>query len=379
MSLTIQNLNGDASFQLTFHPILPFPRSKEDDHTSHAFTILLDPWLCGRSDIVHRKFSSTRRINPACVSSILELPEPDIVIVSQNKSDHCHRETLTQLPSQDGKTIILAEPAASKTINSWKHFNKNKVTALPKWQEPRPGQPDRLHRITLPPLDSEGEAGEVTIAYMEDKGDFTGLHNAIGITYKAPTHSQTLSSELMTPPDTPRSSVFPATANNNQPLSVIFSPHGCSYPTISSYSTSHLLATQALPLTAFLHCFDQIRNTWYLGGQICNGFPGGLEIAQKLSARVWISAHDGDKEVKGFATLQIATTKFDREEVERVVSPRRDTFSEKEGTRAVVLEVGENIVLSRTMDFATVDSPSSAPLLDGGVFVNIESNNLRSV
>lgn len=371
MSLSIKHLNEDASFLLTFRPVLPFPPQNEDQ-TSNTFTILLDPWLCGRSDIMHRMLSSTRHKKAPYVSSISDLPEPDVVIVSQNKSDHCHRETLTQLPPHSGKTRILAEPAAAKTIKGWKHFSKDKIVSLPVWQKPRTGKQERIHRIVLAPLDPAGEAGEVTIAYMEEKVDLTGLHNAVGITYKAPTHSQALStnSQPLTPPDTPMSSNFTTSTmtRRHHPLSVIFSPHGCSYSTISSYSTS-LMAASALPLTAFLHCFDQIRNAWYLGGQICNGFPGGLEIAQKLLPRVWISAHDGEKEVAGLFTKRLATTKFQREEVERVVSPRTDTFSKTIGTRAVVLEVGEEMLLSQCMELGLLDEEfvSSSSTLDGAL------------
>lgn len=108
-----------------------------------------------------------------------------------------------------------------------------------------------------------------------------------------------------------------------------------------------------------------------LGGQICNGFPGGLEIAQKLFPKVWISAHDGEKEVKGLATLQIATTKFEREEVERVVSPRTDKFSRELATRAVVLEVGEEIFLNQRMDFD--DIPKGLSSFDRDTFVSCNS------
>jgi hypothetical protein len=89
-----------------------------------------------------------------------------------------------------------------------------------------------------------------------------------------------------------------------------------------------------------------------LGGNICSGFPGGLEIAQNLCARAWISAHDGDKDTKGIATKKIVVKKYDREEVESVISPRSEKFPNKRtGTEAVVLKPGEEIQLSQAMDF----------------------------
>jgi hypothetical protein len=142
------------------------------------------------------------------------------------------------------------------------------------------------------------------------------------------------------------------TPSSNRALSVIYSPHGCTYKTLEPYITSHLVREAALPLTALLHCFDKIQNAWYLGGNICTGFPGGLEIAQNLCARAWISAHDGDKDIKGLATKKIVVEKYDREEVESVISPRSEKFPNRRiGTEAVVLQPGEEIHLSNVMDF----------------------------
>ena len=133
-------------------------------------------------------------------------------------------------------------------------------------------------------------------------------------------------------------------------MSVIYSPHGCSYKTLAPFVTSHFVSEAALPLTALLHCFDKVTNSWYLGGNICSGFPGGLEIAQNLCAKAWISAHDGDKETTGFASSKVVTHKYGREEVESVVSPRSEKFPyQRTGTEAVVLNVGEELNLTQAM------------------------------
>lgn len=346
MALTIKHLNSDASFLLSFKPILPFPPSP--DQTSNTFTILLDPWISGPSTIFHPIFSISRHNTPSCIKSLCELtPEPDIVVISQNKSDHCHRQTLTQLPGHGGKTIILAEPAAAKTIRGWKHFAEDKVLTLPKWED---SSPETLHRIPIPALTPHGTMGEVTVAYLPQKSDLTGLHSAIGITYLPPTSGH--NSLPLTPPSSPSSPTFTPSQTCKRALSLIFSPHGCTYKTLSSYTSTHLLSTAALPLTALLHCFDRIDNPWYLGGNICAGFPGGLEIAQKLCPRAWISAHDGDKETTGLGSASISVRKYGREEVESVVSPLSEKFPEKRtGIEAVVLGVGEVMTLTKAMDF----------------------------
>ncbi|RDL36638.1 Uncharacterized protein BP5553_05990 [Venustampulla echinocandica] len=349
MSLTVKHLNSDASFLLSFQPISSLPPSPGE--STKIFTILLDPWISGPSTIWHSKFSISRQKASPCISSLAEIPEPDLAIISQSKSDHCHKETLTQLPRSGGKTIILAEPAAAKIIRRWKHFDDDKVVTLPKWEDPRLRRPSTIHRIPIERLSPNGKMGEVTIAYLPQKGDLTGLHSAIGITYRPPTLS--LDTLPLTPPDSPGScqSIFPSPATERA-LSVIYSPHGCSYKTLSPYITSHLISEAALPLTALLHCFDRVTNSWYLGGNICSGFPGGLEIAQNLCARAWISAHDGDKETRGVATTNIVIQKYDKEHVESVVSPKSEKFPNRRmGTEAVVLEIGEEKYLSHAMAF----------------------------
>jgi hypothetical protein len=346
MSLTVKHLNSDASFLLTFRPLLPFPPSERD---TNAFTILLDPWLSGPSLVLHPKFSISRHKIPSCVTSLAELPEPDVVLVSQEKSDHCHKETLSQLPPREGKTIILAEPAAAKIIKGWKHFEGEKLRVLSKWDEHKP---ETVHRIPIPPLGPEGDPGEVTICFLPQKGDYTGLHGAIGITYRQPSFTKPFTSQPITPPDTPGSTASFMSPGADRALSVIFSPHGCSYKTLHPYATTHLVYEAALPLTALLHCFDKVNNTWWLGGNICAGLPGGVEIAQNLLAKAWISAHDGDKDSRGFANHRIKVEKFDRDDVEKVVSPKSPNFPfqrDKLATEVVALRVGEEIFLSATV------------------------------
>ncbi|EON97294.1 hypothetical protein UCRPA7_7199 [Phaeoacremonium minimum UCRPA7] len=136
-------------------------------------------------------------------------------------------------------------------------------------------------------------------------------------------------------------------------LSVVFSPHGISYASLAAYATSHLVAEATLPLTALLHCFDAVSNPWWLGGNVLLGAPAGTETATKLGARAWISAHDGEKDVRGLATGLLRTRKWAREEVESVVSPRKGHFSPAQeskvgnkGTEVLALGSGEEVVLT---------------------------------
>jgi len=244
--------------------------------------------------------------------------------------------------------MILAEPASAKVIKKWKYFAPEKICTLQRWDEKKPRA---IHHIYLPALDEGGSTGEITITYLAQRPDITGLHSAIGITYRPPTYSSESKSTCPLPPPTPPAS--PQTSIHLRPandppctLSVIFSPHGIPYSCLEKYASSHLASAAALPLTALLHCFDRVYNPWYLGGNICAGFPGGVEIAQNLSARTWISAHDGDKDTKGWATVKINTQRYDRQEVEDVVSPRSAQFPDQRTcTEVAVLGIGEELRL----------------------------------
>ncbi|KAI2640654.1 hypothetical protein GGS26DRAFT_170712 [Hypomontagnella submonticulosa] len=385
MALTVKHLNSDASFLLSFEPIIP--EFAQGTVKPQPFTILLDPWITGPSKIFHSKISITTHVNPACISSLSELSSPpDLVIISQHKSDHCNEATLRQLPASGTNTLVLAEPTAARLIRSWKYFDREKVRTVERWEDPRPTGKQSVVRIPVPPVTPGGQGGEVTVAFIPQKRDLAGLHGAIGITYRPPPtyHLQVtvpVGSKLPTPPATPNttdtqatftsnlpgadisllpptppvsphslrsvqsastllpspvhpssntpfqrsvshSHMRPATLNSaTRPLSVVFSPHGISYAHLETYATSHLVAEAALPLTALLHCMDSISNPWWLGGNICAGVPTGAEIATRLGARVWISTHDGEKDVRGLATGMLKTKRWKREEVERALGP----------------------------------------------------------
>jgi hypothetical protein len=124
-------------------------------------------------------------------------------------------------------------------------------------------------------------------------------------------------------------------------MSIIFSPHGVDYPVIKPFAASHLVAESALPLTALLHGFDRVDNPWYLGGNISTGVPGGIQIAQSLQTRYWISAHDEDKDVGGVTASSIRKKKYTGEEVATLLQ----TGKGKATTDVVVLDVGETMVL----------------------------------
>ncbi len=454
MALTIKQCNSDTSFLLSFEPIIP--ESAGNVTRPRPFTILLDPWVTGPSAAAFhcKKFTSAHG-RPAYITSLSELPEPDLVIVSQHRSDHCNEATLRQLPASGTRTLILAEPAAARVIRSWRYFERDKVRTVERWEDPRLTGSRTALRVPVPAIVAGGQRGEVTVAFVPQKR--RGPHGAIGITYRPPSmpnlhvtipaslqqrglatppatpvsnagnipppatadpvpdtvlyppspptsprslRSVQSASTLLSPPAQPHASLpnsdpktpspparpqrptsychtrqkhhdddhhhhgppSPSTTTTlasstttststsasaaaaiaaaaaARPLSVLFSPHGIAYAHLAAYATSHLVAEAALPLTALLHCMDSVlaRPSWSwwwpgsgIGERLCAGAPAGAEIASRLGARVWVSAHDGDGDGETAAVRggggsggggMLRTRRWAREEVVRSVA-----------------------------------------------------------
>jgi hypothetical protein len=356
MSCSIQALNADASFCLSFTP----PPLPGFINKARAFTVVVDPWLSGPSNIVHRKFSTSKNLATPLTKS-LALMNPDVIIISQEKSDHCNKETLKTLPAMGGSFIILAEPAAAKEIRSWKYFAAEKVVTLPKWEE-------GVHEIDVPGA-STSNPGKIVFGFIAPKWSLkapAGLHKTIAISYKAPASFATVDTPPQTPPEAVAMSASASTPRfiypgliDPRPVSIIFAPHGCNSVDVEKYALAHFSPIKALPLSALLHCFDEVNNPAYLGGNICKGLPGGLALAKALSPEVWISAHDGDKEVKGLSIGALTITKHDRNAVEQAVSPRDGKFSdvdwEHPPPEVVKLGVGELYMLPRGIENLCAD------------------------
>ena len=387
MSLTIKHLNADTTFLITFTPVeSPHYTTPTSDRVPGSFTILIDPWLSGVSQLWHPKFLTSKHTVASCIENLSQLTEPNLVLISQEKPDHCHAPTLRQLNPRSRITTILAESSAMKKIRGMKHFDPATVFALPEYSEKNP---DTVIRFYIPPIVPYGSSGEVTISFMSEKYDVSRLHNAIGITYRPPSLIQPLPQQMpptppssrdqgafqgvpLTPPDSPtRSSgaILNSTASTStsssytshrsnsmsvsslgsnaywarhlpgKTLSVVYSPHGVNYSLLRNYASSHLVPSTALPLTALLHSFDRVENPWWMGGNVNKGLPGGVEIAQNLMARCWISAHDEDKENSGLAIKQVTTKKYTRDQCQDMIQQVRA------GTSVQTLGVGQDICL----------------------------------
>jgi len=80
----------------------------------HDTSIIIDPWLIG-SEIDGFKWFNEQWHATEPVP-IKNLPPYDAILISQSYADHCHRNTLLQLPEQP----IFSVPKAYKVIKGWK-------------------------------------------------------------------------------------------------------------------------------------------------------------------------------------------------------------------------------------------------------------------
>lgn len=379
MSLRIQQLNGDSTFLLTFSP--PFAPEISKRYPGD-FIILIDPWLSGSSSILHPTFQISHHTSTPALRSLNELNQhPDLIIISQDKPDHCHRETLCSLP-KDTNISILAPPAAAKKIRSWKHFDEDIVRVMTPYS---PNGQESVTRIALPGYSAASGDGEITIAHVPTKRDLTGVHNATGITYQPastvltenPQYIRNPAGSTITLPERGTSSApasrhrsptwssdeqqvardtlgtmsdseltnLPAHSQGHlefrvtpreQVLSVIYTPHGLSTRTLEPYIHNHLTQLNALPVSALFHSLNVDANPWFMGGVVVAGAPGGVQVAKRVEAKYWIGAHDELKDNRGLSTKLLKTQQYDVEKVEGMLGK-----AGVQGTKVFKLGVGE--------------------------------------
>lgn len=318
MSLKVKALNGDTTFLLTFSP--SFATTDISPNPSGAFTILIDPWITGPISAGGKALAWLQNKLPACISSLQDLPaEPDLVLVNQPQDDHCNRTSLCQLPPNT-TAKILAVPSAAKSIHVWKHFEPSRIVSM----RPYTAETD-LYRQEIPALSPTGSPGEVTVASVQ-AGDLQGFHNAMGITYRAP------SSTSKSLPN-----------SGTQTISIIYSPHGALYKVLQPHVTGHLKKANALPLSALIHGVDRNDYPWWLGGNVITGAPGGLEIIRHVGATKWIACHDIKKEQYGWFVWMITVTEFAPEDVRQKLRDMAVERGRKDIPDLVNLEVGQEI------------------------------------
>lgn len=360
MSLSIQQLNSDCTFLFAFSPTVTI--SDHPDHFAGTFNILMDPWLAGHASVLHPSFHFTKHTGKPHITSLAELKQKlDLIIISQDKPDHCHRETLCTLPKNQ-HVNILTTPAAARKIKSWNYFAEDLVHAIPAYDARR--DEESTIRIKLPAHTPSSAEGEITITHLPPtRLDLTKVHNGIAITYRAPgSVFPNLQQQSESKPDHSQPQATTPT------LSILFTPHGLPPTTLHPWLTTHLLPRittsanndinptspstaikdsnsaikQIATLSLLIHSLSHDRNPACLGGTVVHGAPGGLAILHSLrsmqpsfSVDNWIGAHDGPVERGGWSTWWLKSRSYGVQETQTWVD------EEGFGTKVAALGVGE--------------------------------------
>ncbi|KAF2758625.1 hypothetical protein EJ05DRAFT_537957 [Pseudovirgaria hyperparasitica] len=277
----LHHLNADSSWLLQ----IPRPKGgRKSGNFRKFYNVLIDPWLAGGQSDVASWFSQQFHATESKVGSIEEVeqlirrveggggeeeglrvssePGPsqiDVVAISHEFTDHCHKETLMQVHPD---VAVFANDRAVSVIQGFKHFRT--IVPIPAFQP----DGDTDWRITsLPPLPDW-----VSITRLINPADALYYHAALMITFP--------SSQSQKPADSPISSPVDMPAE-----AIIYTPHGISasaIPDLRSLSPPiHTLA-----LLHGLHAITLTKQKLNLGAH------NGLQAQRKLQSRYWIGTHD---------------------------------------------------------------------------------------
>lgn len=336
MSLTIKSLNGDTTFLLSFSPSSIGTDSSSD--SSKPFTILLDPWINVPINAGGRAIAWLQNKLPACVASLNELPAvPDLVLINQPQPDHCNRGSLCQLPP-DTSSKILAVPGAASIIRGWKHFERSRVVSMKAYKDET-----TIYRFEVPSSSASDTPAEITVTSIQ-AGDIQKFHNAMCITYRTPTASESAISGHVN--GNSEASLHQHT------ISVVYSPHGVLFPSLKPWIDTYLSSTYAPntpQLTALITAVDRNDYPWWLGGNVVWGKQGALDILRNVDIGKWVASHDVEKDWTGWAIWMLRVTKYEREEVIKEMKDvkLKEGKGKREGVPELVdLGVGQEVLVA---------------------------------
>nr|POE59082.1 hypothetical protein CFP56_24352 [Quercus suber] len=357
----LHHLNSDTTWFLQ----IPRPESAVRKNTRrHYYNILIDPWLAGGQSDVASWFSQQFHVRPSSVQTIAELEtlacnveraargsydysEPDdddgansyidAVAVSHEFTDHCHKDTLLEVPAT---TPVFAIKEAAALISSWKHFHT--VVTVGAF-----GAADNTdwRATSLSPLPSW-----LGISRLLQRDDVLNYHSALLIAFN---NQRALPPAVTTTSRKPRATIQPDEALETADA-LVYTPHGI-------HSGDLALIPQARPAVrtlAFLHGLHNVRVGTASGRTALQsnlGAHNGLKAQRLLQARYWIGTHDevktGGGLVAWFLQRDSLTLKDALEQERRDgISETSNTDLEKtvesfEGVNWVDLDNGESKVL----------------------------------
>lgn len=297
------HLNADTTWLLQ----LPYPPNANVPPGRSRFNILIDPWLQGPQSDVHSLFSTQWHVVAPRVATINSLnqvlrdiessptgatvnghgklpgtdssppyrpqtvSEPsthdssvsmiDAVIISHQFTDHCHQNTLLELPVS---TPVYASDVAADLVRSWNHFDQVITT-------PALGAGVEWSRLTVGPLPDWLAIGRVITP-----GNALYYHAASLIAFNL--------------------------GRGDGGEAIIYSPLGIESKDLAGIESS------GLKTLALLHGLDDVR-IW-MTKQLNLGALNGIKAAKVCKAKFWVATHDEVKKGGGFIAPLLQRTRY---------------------------------------------------------------------
>jgi hypothetical protein len=240
----LHHLNADSTW------LLQVPDPGSSSSSRQFFNILIDPWLSGPQSDVASWFSQQYHATPSAYTSIAEVQELagtiDVVTISHELTDHCHKETLMELPTN---TPVYGPSKAAKLIRSWKHFDT--VVDMPFFEEAN------LSDKHIPPW--------LWIERVQDPNDALYYHSAILISW-------------------PSTSLYREY--------VLYTPHG-----VAPSAIERLALEPHLTALCLIHGMHNVK--LYGMQQLNLGGDNGLALYRRLQPKYWVGTHDEVKTAGG--------------------------------------------------------------------------------
>lgn len=305
------HLNADTTWLVQ----LPYPASVKPPPGRTHFNVLLDPWLSGPQSDVASWFSKQWHAVASSVGSVEVLNTAlrevegrgvvgprhcgslvDLVIISHEFTDHCHRATMLELPQT---TPVFATEVAAELARSWRYFDR--VFTLPVLTK-------GVHWSRLASIGSL--PGWIGIGRLESAGNVLYYHSAVLLSFDINYRADTV----------------PHRAGE----AIIYSPHG-----IDSLDLSHV-SSSGVQTLALLHGLQDVR-IWATK-QLNLGALNGVRAMRVSRAKYWIATHDEDKKAGGLIAPFLMRTKYSFEDA--VAHERLRTRDKAETGEYNYLELG---------------------------------------
>lgn len=296
----LTHLNADSSWLLQ----LPCPQDQRLRTGRSRYNIVIDPWFQGTqvdfaawfSKQWHAIGSHTKNFQElqhqlGTFERILPLQDTgdkaqeysaplessgnsmiDAVIISHEFTDHCHRQTLTEL---DPATPVFATRKAATLIKSWKYFSN--VSEIPIFAG---SDRDRdWKKYSIGPLPDW-----LGVSRIVGKSDPGYLHSAILLTFKL---------------DHSKNDITINTEENgeSQIEGLVYTPHGIHAQDLRQIHSM----TPSITVLALLHGLHNVSLSCLQ--EINLGAHNGLKAQRVCKAKYWLSTHDEAKTGTGLVAL----------------------------------------------------------------------------